>query len=61
MIRAAASGFTEDGNLRELMSSRTAGWSDSLFMDVPILAMAVAPSGERRYFDMAARHVAFME
>jgi rhamnogalacturonyl hydrolase YesR len=37
------------------------GWSDSLFMDVPILAMAGALTGERRYFDMAARHVAFMQ
>jgi len=37
------------------------GWSDSLFMDVPILAKAGALSGDRRYFDMAARHVAFMQ
>ena len=37
------------------------GWSDSLFMDVPILAMAGALAGERRYFDMAARHHAFMQ
>jgi rhamnogalacturonyl hydrolase YesR len=37
------------------------GWSDSLFMDVPILAKAGALTGDRRYFDMAARHVAFMQ
>jgi rhamnogalacturonyl hydrolase YesR len=44
------------------------GWSDSLFMDIPILAMAGALTAEgasaqtaRRYFDMAARHHAFMQ
>ena len=30
-------------------------------MDIPILARAGALSGERRYFDMAARHFAFMQ
>jgi rhamnogalacturonyl hydrolase YesR len=60
VLRAAASGFTENGELREFMPLN-GGWSDSLFMDVPILAMAGALSGERRYFDMAARHVAFMQ
>jgi rhamnogalacturonyl hydrolase YesR len=60
VLRAAASGFTENGELREYMPLH-GGWSDSLFMDVPILAMAGALTGERRYFDMAARHVAFMQ
>jgi unsaturated rhamnogalacturonyl hydrolase len=60
VLRAAASGFTENGDLREFMPLH-GGWSDSLFMDVPILAMAGALTGERRYFDMAARHVAFMQ
>jgi rhamnogalacturonyl hydrolase YesR len=60
VLRAAASGFTEKGELREAMPLH-GGWSDSLFMDVPILAMAGALTGERRYFDMAARHVAFMQ
>jgi rhamnogalacturonyl hydrolase YesR len=60
VLRAAASGFTESGELREFMPLH-GGWSDSLFMDVPILAMAGTLSGERRYFDMAARHVAFMQ
>lgn len=60
VVRAAASGFTEQGALREFMPLH-GGWSDSLFMDVPILAMAGALTGERRYFDMAARHVAFMQ
>jgi hypothetical protein len=60
VLRAAASGFTERGELREFMPLN-GGWSDSLFMDVPILAMAGALTGERRYFDMAARHVTFMQ
>ena len=60
VLRAAASGFTENGELREFMPLH-GSWSDSLFMDVPILAMAGALTGERRYFDMAARHHAFMQ
>jgi hypothetical protein len=60
VVRAAGSGFTESGALREFMPLN-GGWSDSLFMDVPILSMAGALTGERRYFDMAARHVAFMQ
>jgi rhamnogalacturonyl hydrolase YesR len=60
VLRAAASGFSENGELREFMPLH-GGWSDSLFMDVPILAMAGSLTGERRYFDMAARHVAFMQ
>jgi rhamnogalacturonyl hydrolase YesR len=60
VVRAAASGFSESGELREFMPLH-GGWSDSLFMDVPILARAGALTGERRYFDMAARHVAFMQ
>jgi unsaturated rhamnogalacturonyl hydrolase len=60
VLRAAASGFTESGELREFMPLH-GGWSDSLFMDVPILAMTGALTGERRYFDMAARHVSFMQ
>jgi rhamnogalacturonyl hydrolase YesR len=58
--RAAASGFGENGELRPFMPLN-GGWSDSLFMDVPILAMAGTLTGERRYFDMAARHVSFMQ
>ena len=60
VVRAATSGFTENGELREFMPLH-GGWSDSLFMDVPILAMAGALTGERRYFDMAVRHVTFMQ
>ena len=60
VVRAANSGFTDAGELREFMPLN-GGWSDSLFMDIPILAMAGALTGERRYFDMAARHVAYMQ
>jgi len=60
VLRAAASGFTEDGSLREFMPLN-GGWSDSFFMDIPILANAGALSGERKYFDMAARHFAYMQ
>jgi hypothetical protein len=60
VVRAAASAFTETGELREFMPLH-GGWSDSLFMDIPVLAMAGALTGERRYFDMAARHHAFMQ
>jgi unsaturated rhamnogalacturonyl hydrolase len=60
VLRAAASGFTDDAQLRDFMPLH-GGWSDSLFMDVPILATAGALTGERRYFDMAARHLTFMQ
>jgi rhamnogalacturonyl hydrolase YesR len=60
VIRAANSGFTEDGSLREFMPLH-GGWSDSLFMDIPILAKAGALSGNRKYFDMAARHYWYMQ
>jgi hypothetical protein len=60
VVRAATSGFTDNGELREFMPLN-GGWSDSLFMDAPVLAMAGALTGERRYFDMAARHIAFMQ
>jgi rhamnogalacturonyl hydrolase YesR len=60
VLRAADSGFTDDRALREFMPLH-GGWSDSIFMDIPILAAAGALSGDRRYFDMAARHFAFMQ
>jgi rhamnogalacturonyl hydrolase YesR len=60
VLRAAQSGFTADGAMREAMPLN-GGWSDSVFMDIPILAKAGALSGERKYFDMAARHFAFMQ
>jgi len=60
VIRAANSGFNDDGSLRESMPLN-GGWSDSLFMDIPILSRAGALSGERKYFDMAARHFFYMQ
>jgi rhamnogalacturonyl hydrolase YesR len=60
VLRAANSGFTDTGELREFMPLH-GGWSDSLFMDIPILAKAGALSGDKKYFDMAARHFAFMQ
>jgi rhamnogalacturonyl hydrolase YesR len=58
--RAADIGFTESGEMREFMPLH-GGWSDSVFMDIPILAKAGALTGERKYFDMAARHFSFMQ
>ena len=36
-------------------------YSDSVFMGTVIAAQAGALTGERKYFDLAARHVAFMQ
>src|SRR5262249_7977448 len=60
VTRAANIGFTEAGELREFMPLH-GGWSDSIFMDVPILAKAGTLTGERKYFDMAARHLRYMQ
>jgi unsaturated rhamnogalacturonyl hydrolase len=59
-VRAAADyGFEADGRMKEAMPFH-GGFSDSLFMGTDILAQAGALTGERRYFDMAARHIEFM-
>jgi unsaturated rhamnogalacturonyl hydrolase len=58
--RAANIGFTDTGELKEFMPLH-GGWSDSVFMDIPILAKAGALTGERKYFDMAARHLRYMQ
>lgn len=58
--RAADLGFTETGAMRESMPFHDE-MSDSLFMATAILARAGKLTGDRRYFDMAARHVAFMQ
>ncbi len=59
-LRAAADyGFEPDGRMKESMPFH-GGFSDSLFMSTVILAQAGALTGERKYFDMAARHIAFM-
>jgi unsaturated rhamnogalacturonyl hydrolase len=58
--RVADTGFTSNGEMKEFMPLH-GGWSDSVFMDIPILARAGALTGERKYFDMAARHLSFMQ
>jgi rhamnogalacturonyl hydrolase YesR len=58
--RVADTGFTTTGEMKEFMPLH-GGWSDSVFMDIPILARAGALTGERKYFDMAARHFSFMQ
>lgn len=59
-VQAAANyGFEADGRMKEAMPFHN-GFSDSLFMGTDILAQAGALTGERRYFDMAARHIEFM-
>jgi unsaturated rhamnogalacturonyl hydrolase len=60
VTRAANIGFTDTGELKEFMPLH-GGWSDSVFMDIPILAKAGALTGERKYFDMAARHLRYMQ
>jgi rhamnogalacturonyl hydrolase YesR len=57
--RAADEGFTEDGALKEAMPYHNE-MSDSVFMGTAIVARAGRLTGENRYFDMAARHLAFM-
>jgi rhamnogalacturonyl hydrolase YesR len=60
LVRKAASfGFTETGEMREVMPFH-GEMSDSVFMDFSILAKAGKITGEKKYFDMAARHLAFM-
>jgi unsaturated rhamnogalacturonyl hydrolase len=60
-VRAAADlGFDAAGNMKEAMPYHNE-FSDSLFMGTTILAQAGALTGEGKYFDMAARHVAFMQ
>jgi unsaturated rhamnogalacturonyl hydrolase len=60
-VRAAADlGFDAAGQMKEAMPYHNE-FSDSLFMGTTILAQAGALTGESKYFDMAARHVAFMQ
>ena len=58
--RAADTGFTDTGEMKESMPYHDE-MSDSLFMATAILARTGTLTGERRYFDMAARHIAFMQ
>lgn len=58
--RAADLGFEADGSMRESMPYHNE-MSDSFFMGCAILAEVGALSGDRRYFEMALRHMRFME
>ncbi len=61
LVRKAADlGFDAAGQMLEAMPYHD-GYSDSVFMGTTILAQAGALTGERRYFDMADRHLRFME
>jgi unsaturated rhamnogalacturonyl hydrolase len=53
-------GFDSSGQMRESMPYHD-GYSDSVFMGTTIAAQAGALSGESKYFDMADRHLRFME
>lgn len=60
LTRAAADlGFDPQGNPKESMPMHNE-MSDSVFMGCPILARAGRLTGERKYFDMAVRHMRFM-
>lgn len=53
-------GFDAAGQMLESMPYHD-GYSDSVFMGTAIVAQAGALTGESRYFDMADRHLRFME
>jgi rhamnogalacturonyl hydrolase YesR len=57
---AAGVGFTETGEMKESMPTSNE-MSDSFFMSIPILGKAAKLTGDRKYCDMAARHMAFMQ
>lgn len=56
---AADFGFDADGKPREAMPSHVE-MSDSVFMACPILAQVGHLTGERKYHDLAVRHLAFL-
>ena len=58
--KAADTGFEANGEMKEAMPYHN-GFSDSVFMGTAVLAQAGALSGERKYFDMADRHLSFMQ
>jgi unsaturated rhamnogalacturonyl hydrolase len=58
--KAANTGFNADGSMKESMPYHDE-MSDSVFMALPILAKAGKLTGDPKYFDMAARHLAFMQ
>jgi rhamnogalacturonyl hydrolase YesR len=58
--KAADLGFDADGRMKESMPFHDE-YSDSVYMGTVIAAQAGALTGDRKYFDLAARHVAFMQ
>jgi rhamnogalacturonyl hydrolase YesR len=58
--RVADLGFDESGRMLEAMPYH-GEYSDSVFMGTAIVAQAGALTGERKYFDMAERHLTFMQ
>jgi rhamnogalacturonyl hydrolase YesR len=61
LVRKAANlGFTDSGEMKESMPFHDE-MSDSVFMGTPLLARAGRLTGERRYYDMAERHLLFMQ
>jgi rhamnogalacturonyl hydrolase YesR len=61
LVRKVADlGFDENGQMRESMPYHN-HFSDSVFMGSTIVAQAGALTGESKYFNVAARHIAFMQ
>lgn len=58
--KVADLGFDASGQMLEAMPYHNQ-FSDSVFMGTAIAAQAGALTGERKYFDMADRHLRFME
>jgi unsaturated rhamnogalacturonyl hydrolase len=58
--KVADLGFDASGQMLEAMPYNEQ-FSDAVFMGTVILAQAGALTGEKRYFDMADRHLRFME
>ncbi len=60
VTKVAELGFEPDGYMKEAMPYHNE-FSDSVFMGTAIVAQAGALTGERKYFDMADRHLKFMQ
>ncbi len=61
LVRKAADlGFSKSGEMLESMPFHDE-MSDSVFMATPLVVKAGKLTGERKYFDLAARHFAFMQ
>ena len=58
--KVAELGFDASGQMRAAMPYHDT-YSDSVFMGTTIVAQAGALTGERKYFDMADRHLRFMQ